>query len=502
MGDVTAPFPTSVPAMSQSSPGCTGSGEILAQAHLTGHLPGLVPGLPRDLHLLGAGGAGVSAAARLLVARGHVVTAHDRAVSPFTRVLEDLGIRVALGPADADSLPRSAGAVIRSAAVNREDPQVVEAERRGLPVLKYAELLGRLAPARRTAAVAGTHGKTTTSWMVHHAAEAGLGPRPGAIIGGLHQALGVNAVVPEPDGWFTVEACEYDRSFLHLSPTAAIVTNVEADHLDCYGDLENLEAAFCRFVASVHPDGLVVLGRDVPDRVASAARARVWRVGRELDVDLLGERRGRFTFRVRGPGWASAPVTLAVPGAFNVENAATSVGLAVGALGIAPDSAAAAVAAFPGAGRRFEHWGTVHGVDVVHDYAHHPTEVRVTLEAARRAYPGRPLHVLFQPHQHSRTARFLEEFVEVLRAADRVVIADVYGARKHIDVQAGADAAAIVTRLRRARMEAEEGGPAHASSQVLAAGIERDAVALVIGAGDIDEVRDGLFRELALRCAR
>ncbi|MEZ6014095.1 MAG: Mur ligase family protein [Planctomycetota bacterium] len=463
---------------------------------------GLVPGVPRHVHLLGAGGAGVSAAARVLLSRGHVVTGHDRAASPFTEVLAGLGLDLQLGDSVAEALPRQAEVVVRSVAVGLDDPQVVAAQGRGLAVLKYAELLGRLAPAGRTAAVAGTHGKTTTSWMVHHALAAGTGPRPGGIIGGLHQALRSNAVVPERGGWFTVEACEYDRSFLHLAPTAAIVTNVEPDHLDVYGDLATLEAAFCRFVDRVHPNGLVVLGREVPDRVAHATRARVWRLGRELSLDLHGERRGRFTFSLRGPGWATPRVTLSVPGAFNVENAALAIALAIGAHGVEPSRAAEAVAQFPGAGRRFEAWGAVGEVDVVHDYAHHPTEVRVTLEAARRAFPGRPLHVLFQPHQHSRTARFMEDFVEALRGADRVVVADVYGARRHIDLREGADAHTLVTRLSRARVAAEEGGGPEAACRAFVAGLAPNSAALVMGAGDIDGIRDDLFDHLALRFAR
>ncbi len=461
----------------------------------------LVPGLPQSVHLLGAGGAGVSAAARLLVARGHSVTGHDRGRSPFTAVLEALGVPLAFGASEAQHLPETAAAVVRSAAVPRDDPQVARASERGLPVWKYAELLGRLAPVGRTAAVAGTHGKTTTSWMTHAALAAGAGPAAGAIVGGLHRTLRSNAVVPERGGWFTVEACEYDRSFLNLAPAAAIVTNIEADHLDCYGDMANLEQAFCRFVARVEPAGLVVLGREVPACVAEATRARVWRVGREVEVDLLREHRGRFEFRVRGPGWATPYVTLAVPGRFNVENAAAAIALAVGAHGVAPRAAAEAVAGFPGAARRFEPWMSVGGIDVVHDYAHHPTEVRVTLEAGRRAFPGRPLHVLFQPHQHSRTARLMDDFVEALRGADRVVVADVYGARKHIDTLDGADAGTLVTRLARARVDAVAGGPPRAAGRELVAGLAAGAAVLVLGAGDIDEIHDDLHAHLAVRFA-
>ena len=392
-------------------------------------LPAPVPGIARRVHLLGAGGAGLSGAALLLAARGHEVSGHDRAGSRFVEALRARGVDVGLGASTAQALPDDAGTIVRSAAVPLDDPQVVEARRRGLPVLKYSELVGLVAPARRTLAVAGTHGKTTTSWMLYYALRgiaeaAGRGAaQPGALVGGTCRAIGSNAVVPQPGGWFSVEACEYDRSFLQIAPEGAVVTNVEPDHLDYYGDVAALEDAFARFVDRVHPDGLLVVGRDVPEKIVSASPCTVWRLGREIHVDLAGENHGFFRFRLRGPGWATPTVELEVPGSFNVENAALALALAVGLVARewrldpdeAADAAARAVHRYRGAERRFEPWGTVGGVELVHDYAHHPTEVRATLGAARRTFPGKPLHVLFQPHQHSRTARFLDDFVDSLR---------------------------------------------------------------------------------------
>ncbi|MEM9800292.1 MAG: Mur ligase domain-containing protein [Planctomycetota bacterium] len=459
-------------------------------------------GLPQHIHLLGAGGAGVSGAARLLAKRGHTVTGHDREASPFTAVLESLGVPLVVGQSEAELLPATTELVARSAAVDDDDPQVVCARERGLPVIKYAQLVGALSPAGRTLAVAGTHGKTTTTWMLHGSLASTGGPAAGALVGGLHQTLRTNAVPPDEGGWFALEACEYDRSFLHLRPTGAIVTNLEEDHLDCYGSLDELERAFCRFAHAVDPDGVVVLGPEVPDAIASACRARVWRLGKEVQVDLLGETRGRFRFRVRGPGWATPPVELAVPGRFNVDDAAMAVALAVGGAGVPPASAARGVAEYPGTARRFESWGDVGGVALVHDYAHHPTEVRVTLEAARRAFPGRRLHVLFQPHQASRTARCMGGFVEALRGADRVVVADVYGARRHIDRIEGADAETLVTRLRRAGVDASVGGPPRDACAQFAGALARRSCALVLGAGDIDTVQGELIDAVAVRFAR
>jgi UDP-N-acetylmuramate--alanine ligase len=486
---------------------------------LAGGAAGHVAGIPARVHLLGAGGAGLSGAAILLLARGHKITGHDRSDSRFVASLRSRGAAVEIGASETGSLPADTELVARSAAVSEDDPQVREARRRGIPVLKYSELLAKVAPPRRTLAVAGTHGKTTTSWMLYWAlrciagdgeaagrARAAARPAPGALIGGACRTVGSNAVAPEEGGWFACEACEYDRSFLQLEPEGAIVTNVEADHLDYYGSLAAIEEAFARFVDRVHPEGLVVVGRDVPESVATAGSAQVWRLGREIDVDQLTERHGYFRFRVKGPGWASPEVALSVPGAFNVENAALAIALAVGCAGgedraqvaRAVESAARAVSSYRGAERRFEPWGTAGGVEVFHDYAHHPTEVRVTIEAARRSLPGKPLHVLFQPHQHSRTARFLDEFVESLRGADRVVVADVYGARAHIDTE-GAGAEELVARLKKAGVDAVAGGAPGASAKILREGLCGQSAALILGAGDIDLVQHDLLEDLALR---
>lgn len=482
-------------------------------------------GFPKRVHLIGAGGAGVSGLGRILAARGVRVSGHDRARSPMLAALHDLGLAITLGDSLAEHLPADAELVVRSAAVPSDDPQLRAALARGTPVWKYAEALGHLCPAGRTLAVAGTHGKTSSSWMLWHALE-GLGallraPVTGALIGGTCRRLRTNALAGHKAGLFCVEACEYDRSFLQLAPLGAIVTNVEEDHLDYYGTFEAIKVAFARFADRVSPDGLLVLGRDVPPEVEFASRATVWRLGRELEVELLSETRGAFCVRLLGPGWATPPFQLAIPGHFSVENAACALALAIGISArrarVEPSAIAAAAAQgierFAGVERRFEPWGSVTGsvtggvtggageVHVVHDYAHHPTEVRVTLEAARRAYPRVPLHVLFQPHQHSRTARFLEEFAEALRFADHVVVAEVYGARVHREGESRAGAADLVAALARRGVAAEEGGaPARACERFVAA-LPTAAAAFVLGAGDIDGVKDSLLERLGLRAA-
>ncbi len=472
--------------------------------------------LPRRVHLLGVGGAGVSGLARILAARGAQVSGHDRAQSALWEALQELKLPLTLGASRAEDLPEGLDLVVRSAAVPADDPQVEAARRRGVPVLKYKQALGAVAPPERTLAVAGTHGKTTTSWMLWHVLE-GIserlrGPVSGALIGGICRRLASNAVAGHPGGWFCVEACEYDRTFLELQPRAAVITNVEEDHLDYYGSLEAISKAFARFADSLASDGILVLGRDVPEEIELATRATAWRLGRELEVDLLGEDRGLFRFRLRGPGWATREIALGVPGHFNVENAALALALGLGisarVLRAGPselpkllEGAADGLERFMGVARRFESWGSHEGVDLVHDYAHHPSEVRATIEAGLRAFPKRPLHVLFQPHQHSRTAYFLEDFAESLRAADRVVVSDVYGARRPAQGDRCAGAPELVLALQKRHVSAVAGGSLDESVKQLVSGLPARATVFVLGAGDVEHVRDELHRLLALRSA-
>jgi UDP-N-acetylmuramate--alanine ligase len=475
--------------------------------------PTLESAFPKRVHLLGAGGAGVSGLGRILAARGVKVSGHDRSRSALLEGLGELDLAIVLGESRAEFLPADAELVVRSAAVPNDDPQLAAAHARGVPVWKYAEALGRLCPVGRTLAVAGTHGKTGSSWMLWHALE-GLGARlrapvTGALVGGTCRRLRTNALGGHKGGLFVVEACEYDRSFLQLAPFGAIVTNVEEDHLDYYGTFGAIKEAFARFADRVAADGLLVLGRDVPPEVEHAARATVWRLGRELEVELLGETRGAFCLRLLGPGWATPPLQLAIPGHFSVENAACALALAIGISArrarVEPGAIAAAAAQgierFAGVERRFEPWGSVGDVHVVHDYAHHPTEVRVTLEAARRAYPRVPLFVLFQPHQHSRTARFLEEFAEALRQADHVVVADVYGARAHRDGERRAGAPDLVLALQKRGVAALEGGGPLSSAERFASVLPDAAAAFVLGAGDIEGVKQPLLARLAARAS-
>jgi UDP-N-acetylmuramate--alanine ligase len=377
----------------------------------------------QHVHLVGVGGAGMSAYATVLAARGITVSGSDVKHGPAVDRLRAQGIDVAIG----HHPDHVAGAdlVAVSSAVPPSNPEVAEARRRGIPVASRADLLQALCADRRLLAVAGTHGKTTTTSMAALVlVEAGM--RPAFLIGGDVNEIGTNAVWDDGP-WMVVEADESDGTFLRLRPEVGVVTNVEADHLDHYGDVAALHQAFTAFALQCN---VVVVGAD--DAVARGLRGRHRTVTVGIDPDA--------DYRVvREPGAAAAPsftlhrsgelvarIDLVVPGDHNVANAAMA---AVAALEAGADLTAAsrALARFAGVARRFEHRGEVRGVRIVDDYAHHPTEVAATIEAARQSHDGR-IVVVFQPHRYSRTAALAEQFGPALAAADEVVVTDVYPA--------------------------------------------------------------------------
>nr|WP_297425978.1 UDP-N-acetylmuramate--L-alanine ligase [uncultured Actinotalea sp.] len=457
------------------------------------------------VHLVGIGGAGMSTVAALLRARGIVVSGSDAKEGATTVALRELGVRVDVGHAaehveDADTL-------VVSSAIRPTNPELVRARERGTRVLHRSEALAALMADRRAVAVAGAHGKTTTSAMIavtlRHAgldpswaiggtvldADGGAGPAAGALAGARH---GTGDVL-------VAEADESDGSFLAYRPYVAVVTNIEPDHLDHYGTREAFEEAFVRFAERVEPDGWLVACADDDGarRLAATARERAVRVrtyGTAPDADVrvgawqvhpAGDGPGG-TVTVTAPEGDDAVLRLAVPGAHNALNAAGA-WTAARLLGVAPDVAAAGLARFHGTGRRFEDQGTVHGVRVVDDYAHHPTEVAALLAAARPVAAGGRVVVLFQPHLYSRTRAFADAFATALGAADVVVVTDVYAARE--DPDPAVTGALLTDRLVAA---------GHAASSFVADRFEAARtvgrlarpgdLVLTVGAGDVTEL--------------
>jgi UDP-N-acetylmuramate--alanine ligase len=373
----------------------------------------------RQLHFIGIGGAGMSGLALVAAELGATVTGSDRADSTYTERLRAAGIDPAIGH-DASNLPAGAEVVV-STAIPPDNPELVAAHAAGATVIHRGALLGELTRLKRSIAIAGTHGKTTTCGMVAHVLRA-TGRDPAFVIGGELRSAGTNAGWGAGE-WIVAEADESDRSFLELSRDVAIVTNIELDHHATYGSLADLQATFAQFTA---PSELRVLG----DGVALPGEGEQLSYGiavGDLRADNVELRPMGSRFTVEG-----VPVELNVPGEHNVLNSLAALA-ACRAAGVELTEAAPAIAGFGGTGRRFEDRGTTAtGARVYDDYAHHPTEVRATLEAAR-TLDARRIVACFQPHLFSRTRELAREFGRALAIADVVVVVDIYPARERAE---------------------------------------------------------------------
>ncbi len=445
--------------------------------------------IPRRVHLIGAGGVHLSAIGQILLARGHIVTGSDLARSEYSERLQGAGATVYHGHAPSN-LGR-AEIVVATAAASSDNPELEAARERGVQVLSRAEMVQWLLAGRRVLAVAGSHGKTTgTALLAQLAVNGGLDPL--VLLGGDSPGLGGNA----RDGageHAIVEADEYAEAFLEYEPEIAIINNVEADHLDYYGSEARLRAAFAAFAERVLPDGLLLVGADSEaadeiGRARRAAAARVERFGFAQDSEwragqLRVNDRGGLDATVSLEGVQLGRLSLRVPGRHNVLNALAALAAAMRA-GVDFKRAAQAASEFSGTRRRFELHGESGGVTLVDDYAHHPSEVRATLAAARLRYPGRRLVGCFQPHTYSRSAYLLEGFRDCFEGLDALFIAPTYAAREEPDRGLdGAGLAAQITRPHAHYVATLEDG----ASQIADA-LGPGDVFMTIGAGDIDSL--------------
>jgi UDP-N-acetylmuramate--alanine ligase len=440
---------------------------------------------------MGIAGAGMGALALVASRQGLAVTGCDTDAAGAAD-LAALGVLVAQGhdPSHLDG----ARAVVVTAAVPREHPELERARTLGIPVVRRADALGELVAGGTLVAIAGTHGKTTTTVMVTEALAA-AGRDPTGLAGGRVATWNGNARLGGSQ-LYVVEADEYDRAFLSLAPRVAVVNNVEADHLECYGSVPALEEAFVEFASRADR---VIAGADDPgaDRVASRLGVPVWRVGvgDQADVRIAAVRlepEGSHAM-VTLPDGATVDLRLVVPGLHNVRNAAVALAV-LHALGADVRRGSASLARFGGVGRRFERLGMAAGVEVVDDYAHHPTEVAATLAAARQAFPGRRLVAVFQPHLYSRTALHGDALGRALAAADVVVVAPIYGAREQPVrgvtaelVARGAIAGGAATTAVRERADL---------TARLAETVRSGDVVFTLGAGDVTRVGPQLLAAL------
>jgi UDP-N-acetylmuramate--alanine ligase len=454
-------------------------------------LPKLELGGTEHVHIIGIGGAGMSAIARVLLGRGHAVSGSDLSDSAFLRELSHAGARVFVG--HSPSHVQGADVVAVTSAAPPDNPEVLEARRLGLPLLPRGEILRRLTAGKRCLAVAGTHGKTTTTAMIATLLRH-VGLDPSFIVGGESPDLGTNGYAGGGNH-FVIEADEYDYTFLALQPTLAVVTNVEWDHVDCYPDLRSVQQAFGEFVNLVSPDGALFLCRDDPG-AWSLQRPSIPVISYGFSSgatwwasEMLLEPHGSI-FTVVREGRAEGRFRLGIPGAHNVLNALAALSV-VAWEGVDLQQVREPLASFAGVQRRFQQLGIVKGVAIVDDYAHHPSEIVATLSAARQRFPGRRLVAVFQPHTYSRTLAFEEEFAQALCMADVILITRIYAAR---EMDPGE-----ITGERLAEKVSKPATYVPTLTQALNWLLEHlqpGDVLLTLGAGDITEVGPRVIRHL------
>ena len=390
-------------------------------------MPDLDLSQPRVLHVVGVGGAGMSGIAAVLARMGHHVSGSDLKDSPALARLRLLGVDARVGHR-AEHVPAAVDAVVCSSAIPATNPEVAAAAARGVPVLRRADALRALVATRRSVAVAGSHGKTTTSSMLALCLRA-AGWRPSFLIGGDLHEVGSNAAYDDGE-WLVVEADESDGTFLELAPDAAIVTNVAPDHLDQYGTFDALVDAFARFLDGVTGPRVVGVDDPVTARLAAVrpgVRTFGWASGDYRLDDYVGGRDGS-RFRLHRGAEPLGLVELPIPGRHNALNAAAAAALAV-ELGVSFDAVARALRGFGGVARRFQFRGDIDGVTLIDDYAHNPGKVAAVLRAAREG-GWRHVVAVFQPHRYSRTASLWRDYADAFVDADQVVLTDIYGAEE------------------------------------------------------------------------
>ncbi|MDE2804547.1 MAG: UDP-N-acetylmuramate--L-alanine ligase [Gemmatimonadota bacterium] len=448
------------------------------------------------IHFMGVCGSGMAPLAEMVLRSGASVTGCDLVRGRPAEVLSGLGMGFTCGhdPAHAES----AAALVVTSAVPADHPELQAARASGIPVLKRSVALGQWVNEGRVVGIAGTHGKTTTTAMATHVLER-AGVDPTGVVGGEVRAWGGN-LRPGRSDVFVVEADEYDRSFLHLDPGVAVVTNLEADHLDIYGDLAGVRMSFSDFIDRLDPAGTLWVCGDDPGAarigVEGGTRTRSYGLGAGVSLrgTLVRDCGAESVFHVTEDGVSAGNITVPAPGVHNVRNALAAAGVGR-SFGAAWDDIRSGLASFPGVGRRYDILGTAGGVQVIDDYAHHPTEIAATLAAARRANAGQRIVAVFQPHLFTRTRDFHAEFGRALGAADLVWVTDVYAAREKPLPGVTGELVAHAVQGTDIRYH----GELATLPATVARELSRGDVCVVMGAGSIEVAGPGILARLADR---
>ena len=438
-------------------------------------------------------------AASVLMRRGAIVTGSDQIESQAVQHLSAAGATIYVGH-EHENISAGVDFVVASAAIKNDNPEFLAARSRAIPILKYSELLGLVMQSRLGVAIAGTHGKSTTTAMAAFAArEAGLDPS--FIIGAEVPQLGGGSGVGDGPS-VLVEACEFDRSFLNLTPTCGVILNIEEDHLDYFQDLDDIIDAFSQFAGMISKDGILFHNHDDPvvRQAITTATCRLESFGLHPSADWqakdLTYQGGLASFEIMRQGQSLGRAILALPGRHNIYNALAAIAVTHHLGGDVP-FLLEALSQFKGVERRFAHRGKFRGVDILDDYAHHPTEVKATLQAITDHYEPRRLIVVFQPHQVSRTRFFLEDFAGSFELADIVVLPDIYFVRDSEEDRQLVSSNDLVRRINRSGGDAVY-VPTLEEIAIHLAGIVRDGDMLVtMGAGDVWKVADEMVSRLA-----
>lgn len=388
---------------------------------------------PIHIHFIGIGGISMSGLAEILSEAHFTISGSDARESALTRHLEEMGVTVFYGQ-KASNIIDGINLVVYTAAIREDNPEFLRAREKGIPMLTRAELLGQIMDNyQNSIAVAGTHGKTTTTSMISQILLTAKCD-PTITVGGILKAIDGNLRVGKSDV-FISEACEYTNSFLHFYPKYSVILNVEAEHLDFFKDIHDIRNSFHQFAGNTKEDGTIIINGEIPDcqKLTEGLSAKVITFGLSGDCDyhaanISFDAKACATFTAMYHDKELMTVTLGVPGMHNVSNALAAIALALD-LKLSKEDILKGLLSFGGADRRFQYKGCVDGVTIIDDYAHHPTEIRATLTAAAN-YPHKRLVLAFQPHTYSRTKAFLDDFAEVLSMADVVVLADIYAARE------------------------------------------------------------------------
>ncbi len=459
----------------------------------------------KNVHCIGLGGIGVSAVARFFVSKGAKVSGSDRADFDQAKELKSRGIKV-FTKHDAKNLPAQTEAVVYSSAVPEDNPEFVLAKQKGLPMFEYAEALGEIMKGKYGIGVSGTNGKTSTTAMLGKILEADK-KDPMVIVGGKVPGWDANLRLPVSPRTalgkelFVAEACEYRRHFLKLSPKVIVLTNIEAEHLDYFRDIEDVKDAFSEYVGRLPKDGFLICNADDKNVSEVSKNTKAKKVSCSLKKKTadafatnIRYEKGNQVFRVFWKGKDLGDFRIGVPGIFNVMNALEAIAAALALRG-KPESAKAALAKFHGTWRRFERVGKSGKTVVISDYAHHPAGVGATIQAAKELYPGKKILFVFQPHQKDRTLKLLNEFAEVLKKADDLVLSEIYEVAGRNETAKKVSSLDLVSEILKLRdINIAYGASLKETEKILRKMLPYYRAVVIMGAGDIYQIAGSLVK--------